>query len=119
MLTIPEEYGGLNASSIVQMMFNDVTGYYKAQGIDILGVKMIGPVIHAMGSEEQKREHFEPIAKVELFWGQGLSEPDAGSDYTRNAPSGQSHQFRDHLRDEPFQALQGTGHQPENGKDLH
>jgi alkylation response protein AidB-like acyl-CoA dehydrogenase len=33
-----------------------------------------------MGNEEQKREYLKPIARGEVFWCQGWSEPDAGSD---------------------------------------
>ena len=80
MLTLPREYGGLGASPVVQMIFNDAAGYYRAPGVDVFGVKMIGPVINAMGNEEQKREHLKPIARGEVFWCQGWSEPDAGSD---------------------------------------
>lgn len=80
MLTLPEEYGGINASPVVQMIFNEVAGYYRAPGVDVFGVKMIGPVIHAMGNEEQKKEHLEKIARGQVFWCQGWSEPDAGSD---------------------------------------
>jgi alkylation response protein AidB-like acyl-CoA dehydrogenase len=80
MLSLPEEYGGLNASPVVQMVFNEVAGYHKAPGVDVFGVKMIGPVIYMMGNEEQKKEHLKPIARGEIFWCQGWSEPDAGSD---------------------------------------
>ena len=79
-LAWPEEYGGLNASSTEQMIFNEVAGYYKAPGVEVFGVKMIGPVIYHLGNEEQKKEHLKPIAKGETFWCQGWSEPDAGSD---------------------------------------
>jgi alkylation response protein AidB-like acyl-CoA dehydrogenase len=80
MQTLPAEYGGLGASPVVQMIFNDMAGYYKAPGVDVFGVKMIGPVINAMGTESQKKEHLKPIARGEVFWCQGWSEPDAGSD---------------------------------------
>ena len=80
MMALPEEYGGLNASPIVQMIFNETAGYYRAPGVDVFGVKMIGPVIHAMGNKEQKQAHLMPIARGEIFWCQGWSEPDAGSD---------------------------------------
>ena len=79
MLALPEEYGGINASPVVQLIFNEVAGYYKAPGVDVFGVKMIGPVIHAMGNDEQKKEHLGKIARGEVFWCQGWSEPDAGS----------------------------------------
>ena len=44
------------------------------------GVNMIGPIIIARGTEEQKREHLPPIVSGERLWCQGYSEPGAGSD---------------------------------------
>ena len=88
MLPLPEEYGGLKASPVVQMIFNEVAGYYKAPGVDVFGVKMIGPVIHALGDEGQKKEHLGPISRGEIFWCQGWSEPDAGSDLAALSTTG-------------------------------
>jgi alkylation response protein AidB-like acyl-CoA dehydrogenase len=79
-LAWPKEYGGLNASPAAQMLFNETAGYYRAPGVDMVGVKMMGPTIYLLGTEEQKREHLKPIARGERFWCQGWSEPDAGSD---------------------------------------
>ena len=45
-----------------------------------LGLSMIGPVLLEIGTEEQKREHLPPIARGEILWSQGFSEPGAGSD---------------------------------------
>ena len=41
---------------------------------------MIGPVIAHFGSEEQKQEFLPKTANVDIWWAQGFSEPDAGSD---------------------------------------
>ncbi|MFC1822631.1 acyl-CoA dehydrogenase family protein [Thermodesulfobacteriota bacterium] len=79
-LSWPSEYGGLNATPTSQMLFNELAGYYKAPGVDMVGVKMIGPVLYLLGTEEQKKKHLKPIARGERFWCQGWSEPDAGSD---------------------------------------
>ncbi len=79
-LTWPEEYGGLNASPTDQMVFNETCGYHAGAGVDMVGVKMMGPVIYMMGTDEQKQEHLKYIARGERFWCQGWSEPDAGSD---------------------------------------
>jgi len=45
-----------------------------------LGIWMLGPVLLEFGSEEQKREHLPPLARGEVRWCQGFSEPNAGSD---------------------------------------
>jgi len=76
----PKEYGGQNAPMIEQLIFSEVLGYHRGAGIDIFGVGMLGPTLLAAGSEEQKREHLPPIARAEIFWCQGWSEPNAGSD---------------------------------------
>ena len=44
------------------------------------GIWMLGPALLQYGTEEQKREHLPQIARGEIRWCQGYSEPDAGSD---------------------------------------
>jgi alkylation response protein AidB-like acyl-CoA dehydrogenase len=41
---------------------------------------MIGPVIAAFGSQEMKEKFLPPTANIDIWWSQGFSEPDAGSD---------------------------------------
>lgn len=41
---------------------------------------MIGPVIAQFGTQEQKQEFLPKTANIDIFWSQGFSEPDAGSD---------------------------------------
>jgi alkylation response protein AidB-like acyl-CoA dehydrogenase len=43
-------------------------------------VGMIGPVIAHFGTQEQKEEFLPKTANLDIFWSQGFSEPDAGSD---------------------------------------
>jgi acyl-CoA dehydrogenase len=44
------------------------------------GLSLLGPVLMARGSEAQKRRHLPGIARDEVRWCQGYSEPGAGSD---------------------------------------
>ena len=44
------------------------------------GIWMLGPALLKFGSEAQKLEHLPPIARGEIRWCQGYSEPNAGSD---------------------------------------
>src|SRR3954465_15543978 len=41
---------------------------------------MVGPVIAAFGSDEQKERFLPATANLDIWWSQGFSEPDAGSD---------------------------------------
>lgn len=41
---------------------------------------MVGPVIATFGSEEQKQRFLPKTKSLEIWWSQGFSEPDAGSD---------------------------------------
>lgn len=43
-------------------------------------VGLVGPVIAAFGSDDMKRRFLPPTAALDIFWCQGFSEPDAGSD---------------------------------------
>ena len=45
-----------------------------------MGVMMFGPTLLEYGSEAQKKEHIPAIARAEVRWCQGYSEPGAGSD---------------------------------------
>jgi alkylation response protein AidB-like acyl-CoA dehydrogenase len=44
------------------------------------GLMMLAPVLHEFASEEQRRHLLPPIARGEIRWCQGYSEPGAGSD---------------------------------------
>ncbi|HEX8447460.1 MAG TPA: acyl-CoA dehydrogenase family protein, partial [Sphingomonas sp.] len=44
------------------------------------GISMLGPALLHYGSEEQKRHYLPQIARGEIRWCQGYSEPGAGSD---------------------------------------
>ena len=76
----PEEYGGQNASPIRSAIYNEELAYMRAPGRDIFGVRMLGPTLMIYGSEEQKQTHLPPIARGEVQWCQGYSEPESGSD---------------------------------------
>ncbi len=51
------------------------------------GISMLGPALLKYGTEEQKQEHLPKIARGEIRWCQGYSEPNAGSDLASLATS--------------------------------
>lgn len=76
----PSEYGGRGASFTEQLVFSEEMAYHLAPGRDGFGVQMLGPTLMVHGSEEQKRTYLPPIARGEVQWCQGYSEPGSGSD---------------------------------------
>ena len=75
----PTEFGGLGASPMQQLIFNEESGYFKAPGGG-MGVQMAGPSIMHHGTDAQKEKHLSAIANGEEVWCQGFSEPGSGSD---------------------------------------
>ncbi len=45
-----------------------------------MGLSMIGPALLEFGSDEQRAEHLPKIARGDIWWCQGYSEPGSGSD---------------------------------------
>jgi alkylation response protein AidB-like acyl-CoA dehydrogenase len=43
-------------------------------------VSMVGPIIAEFGNEEQQRKFLPATANLDIWWSQGFSEPEAGSD---------------------------------------
>ncbi len=76
----PAEYGGTDWTAMQRHIFMEEI--YRADAIDYgwQGTHMIGPVLIAFGSEEQKRRFLPPMLSGKEFWCQGFSEPNAGSD---------------------------------------
>lgn len=77
----PTEYGGagLNPEEI-DILDQEIVRIGAFNPINGLGVMMLGPTVLEFGTDAQKREHLPPIARGELQWCQGFSEPGAGSD---------------------------------------
>ena len=76
----PEEYGGLGLGLWEQVVFNEEMSYHGAPSANLSAVGYLGPTIMMYGTEEQKRQHLPGITSGEVFWCQGYSEPEAGSD---------------------------------------
>ncbi|MBI4312427.1 MAG: acyl-CoA dehydrogenase family protein [Chloroflexi bacterium] len=75
----PKQYGGMEAPHYQQLVFNEEMAYHRVPAADN-SVTMLGPILMLEGTEEQKREFLPRIARAEMRWGQGYSEPGSGSD---------------------------------------
>jgi alkylation response protein AidB-like acyl-CoA dehydrogenase len=80
-LAWPEEFGGRGASAWEQTVVREeMWAHHEPRGAQYMGVNWVGPAIMRHGTPEQQRRHLPPIARGEVIWCQGFSEPDAGSD---------------------------------------
>jgi acyl-CoA dehydrogenase len=79
----PTEYGGAALSRAEARVLSEELQKRGARAplqSPNLGILMLGPVLLAVGTEQQKRRFLPPIARGEIRWCQGFSEPQAGSD---------------------------------------
>jgi alkylation response protein AidB-like acyl-CoA dehydrogenase len=76
----PVELGGQGWNLERQLAFVQEAGRAGAPMIIPYGVNMVGPVIYSFGSEDQKERHLPGILSSDVWWCQGYSEPNAGSD---------------------------------------
>jgi len=80
-LTWPPEYGGRGATLAQAIIFEYL--YARAEApyrVGVQGQDLFGPTLLMFGTAEQKARFLPKILAAEEFWGQGFSEPDAGSD---------------------------------------
>ena len=79
--TWPNEYGGGGLANAENMILDEEMRRINAPApLAGHGLTMIGPAIIEFGNDAQCREHLPPIARGEIRWCQGYSEPGAGSD---------------------------------------
>src|SRR5580704_8663740 len=79
--TWPKQYGGGGLGRAeARVLAEEMARLGARNPIGGMGVSMFGPTLLEYGTEAQKAKHIPPIAKGELRWCQGYSEPGAGSD---------------------------------------
>ncbi len=76
----PVEYGGAGWTATQRQIFDDECARLGAPRTQPQMVKMIGPILCAYGTPEQKARFLPPILTGDEWWCQGYSEPGAGSD---------------------------------------
>jgi len=79
--TWPREYGGGGLSPAeAAVLQQEMRALGCRMALWSFGIWMLGPALLKFGNEVQKREHLPKIARGEIRWCQGYSEPNAGSD---------------------------------------
>jgi acyl-CoA dehydrogenase len=81
--TWPVSEGGLDWSPVRHYLFEEELALADCppSGLTLgVGAKLLGPILCAFGTEEQKRRFLPPIRDCSVWWCQGYSEPNAGSD---------------------------------------
>ena len=77
----PTEYGGGGLDKARYVILLEEMRAIKARpALSSFGTSMIGPTLLDMGTTEQKQKHLPRIARAEVEWCQGYSEPGSGSD---------------------------------------
>jgi alkylation response protein AidB-like acyl-CoA dehydrogenase len=84
----PSQYGGGGLTPAETKVLREEMAAIKARNpLNSFGISMLGPALLKYGTEEQKLDHLPKIARGEIRWCQGYSEPNAGSDLASLAAS--------------------------------
>jgi len=78
-----KRYGGRGGTMMEEIIVAEELDPYAethAYGLNAIGMGMAGPVINAVGNEDQKKEFLPKLLDGSHIWCQGFSEPNAGSD---------------------------------------
>ena len=80
-ITWPVAYGGHGLTIREHLIANQEIGRLGLpESINSLGKELAGPIILAIGNEDQKQRFLRPLLEMKEIWCQGFSEPGAGSD---------------------------------------
>lgn len=76
----PVEWGGRDWTPLQRHLWHEEMQLACVPPPLAFNANMIGPVIAHFGSQEQKERFLPPTANLDIWWAQGFSEPNAGSD---------------------------------------
>ncbi len=77
----PQEYGGGGLSNDEYLiLLQEMAAINARPALSSFGTSMIGPTLLEFGTDDQKARHLPRIARAEVEWCQGYSEPGSGSD---------------------------------------
>jgi len=84
----PKDYGGGGLTPAETKILREEMAAIRARNpLHSFGISMLGPALLKYGAEEQKKRFLPEIARGEIRWCQGYSEPGAGSDLAGLATS--------------------------------
>ncbi|WP_066271751.1 acyl-CoA dehydrogenase family protein [Hydrogenophaga palleronii] len=76
----PPEHGGLGLKPVDKLIIQEELYRACAPMPLVFNVDMLGPVVLRFGTDAQKKDLLPRLANADLWFCQGFSEPDAGSD---------------------------------------
>jgi alkylation response protein AidB-like acyl-CoA dehydrogenase len=77
----PQEWGGRDADPwSLFILSEEMWMAGEPRGGQYMNVNWIGPTLMRYGTDDQKQRYIPPMARGEMLWCQGFSEPEAGSD---------------------------------------
>jgi alkylation response protein AidB-like acyl-CoA dehydrogenase len=76
----PKEFGGPGWNVVQRHLFEEECALAGAPRVVPFGPVMVAPVLMAFGTPEQQRRFLPGIMSGDVWWSQGYSEPEAGSD---------------------------------------
>ncbi len=76
----PVEWGGRDWSALRRHIWHEEMQRACVPPPLAFNASMVGPVIATFGNREQKERFLAKTANLDIWWSQGFSEPDAGSD---------------------------------------
>jgi alkylation response protein AidB-like acyl-CoA dehydrogenase len=76
----PREHGGPGWTPLQRHLFEEECALAGAPPTCTSALMLVAPVIYTFGNAAQIARHLPPILRGDTWWGQGFSEPNAGSD---------------------------------------